>query len=140
MENTALLKSMLDEYNAKAFTHNYIFGFTDRHNVYAVTATSEILPLVCSLSSASRGGGQALRFRPNKAQKEMLKLMGAKVVCSVECFKAVVDAYQYNKGDTFEMLFAKGFGQEWEKNSTPFTKGADITHNGIGYQVKFEGA
>ena len=32
------------------------------------------------------------------------------------------------------------FGQIWEKDNVPFTKGGDIEVNGIAYQIKFQAA
>ena len=70
MNNSILFRKMVNDYNALAYTHNYIFGYTHKGIVYAVHADSEILPYVCTLDSASRGAGYSLRFKPNKAQKE----------------------------------------------------------------------
>ena len=140
MENTALLKSMLDEYTAKAYAHNYIFGFVDNKTVYEVYVTDEILPLVCSLSSASRGNGQALRFRPTKAQKELLKTCCCSMLCSAEYFNAECETSPYNRGEIFEKIITERCGQVWVKDSVPFTESGDLIVDGVHYQIKYDGA
>ena len=94
-----MLKTMTDRYNALAFTHNYIFGFTDRGVVYAVITDSSVLPYALTLDHASskNGGGYSVRFSPNKAQKEMLKTAGKLIaVCSEDQFNEMVKTSKYN--------------------------------------------
>lgn len=138
--NTALFKTMIDRYNAASFTHEYIFGFIDRGNVYVSFAQSDILPYVCTLDRASRGYGMAVRFKPNKAQKELLKMQKSFILCSEEAFNFSVSMSKYNKGEIFEKKIAAYFGQEWVKDNVPFTQDGDITVNGIAYQIKFQAA
>lgn len=143
MENITMLKTMTDRYNALAFTHNYIFGFTDRGVIYAVITDSSVLPYALTLDRASskNGGGYSVRFNPNKAQKEMLKTAGKLiVVCSEDQFNEMVKTSKYNKGEIFEMLMTEYFGQTWAKDNVPFTEAGDIEADGIAYQVKFQKA
>jgi hypothetical protein len=55
-------------------------------------------------------------------------------------FETLVEESKYNKGEIFEKLVTENFGQEWTKDNVPFTKGGDLTVNGIAYQIKFEKA
>lgn len=140
MENTALLYNMIRAYNSKAFTHEYLFGFSDRGNIYVARTNSKILPYVCCLDSASRGYGRSLRFRPTKAQKELLKTCRCSILCSVEYFNAECKASQYNRGEIFEKIVTERYGQVWTKDSVPFTKSGDLVVDGVHYQIKFEQA
>ena len=139
MTNSALLHSMIERYERKAFTNHYIFGFTFEHNVYAIELNADLLPSILCLDKASRGAGYSLRFCPTKDIKILL-MNGAKVLCSEKFFIEQVETSIYNRGEIFEKLVTEGFGQKWEKDNVPFWKGADVTANGIAYQVKFEKA
>ena len=140
MKNITLFKEMVDFYNDKAFTHNYIFGFNYKGNVYMVKTTSKVLAYVLKLDKASRGKGYSLRFKPNNKIREMLLAEGAELICSVEMFKELVANSKYNKGEIFERLVTEWYGQEWEKDNVPFTDDGDITVDGIAYQIKYEQA
>lgn len=140
MKNLELFRKMVKEYNRLAYTGEYIFGFEQNGNIYLIKATHEILPYVCKLDNASRGYGYALRFKPNKAQKEILKENGYTILCSKEYFEEVVKNSKYNRGEIFEKLVTEYFGQEWEKDNVPFTEDGDLTVNGIAYQIKYQSA
>lgn len=140
MVNKALFAEMVTFYNRKAFTHKYIIGIIFQGNIYMVKVTSDILPYILKLDKASRGNGYSLRFKPNKAVKELLLSKGATILCSVEMFQELVKSSKYNKGEIFEKLVTEFYGQEWEKDSVPFTDDGDLTVNGIAYQIKFESA
>lgn len=137
--NTAIFHKMINEYHAASFTSEYIFGFADRGNIWACYANAEILPYVLKLDKASskNGGGYSVRFNPNKATKELLKSGKAFILCSEAEFNTVYGDSKYNRGECFEMLIAKHFGQEWQKDSVPFTDDGDITVDGIPYQLKY---
>lgn len=136
----ALLKNMIDRYNALSFTHNYIYGFTFQNMVFMVEATADIMPYILKLDKASRGAGYSLRFCPTIAQKTMLLSMGAKVLCSKAFFENTCKESQYNKGEVFEKMVTEYFGQEWKKDNVPFTEDGDLTVYGTAYQIKFEKA
>lgn len=138
--NAVIFNTLINGYNAIAYTHEYIFGFIDRHNVYACFATADMLPYICKLDKASRGAGYSLRFTPTVAQKELLKTKECFVVCSEKYFNELHKASKYNRGEIFEKLVTEHFGQVWEKDTVPFTEAGDIEANGIAYQVKFEKA
>ena len=138
--NERTLEMMINRYNEKAFTHNYIYGFCLKGMVYMVVTTAEIMPYILKLDRASRGAGYALRFCPTTEQKLLLLAKGATALCTKEMFETLVEESKYNKGEIFEKLVTENSGQEWTKDNVPFTKGGDLTVNGIAYQIKFEKA
>ena len=134
-----LFKTMIDRYNAVAYTHEYIWGFEFHGVIYMAKTNADMMPYICKLDKASRGAGYALRFCPKTEQKVML-LPYAEVLCSAEYFKAVKAECGYNKGETFEKLVTEYYGQTWVKDNVPFTKDGDLTVDGIAYQIKFDRA
>lgn len=139
MTNPTLFANLIDRYNAVAYTHNYIWGFTFKGNVYMAITDRTYVPIVCTLDKASRGCGYSLRFKPTTAQKVAL-MAGAQVICSEKYFNELYAGCKYNRGEIFEKLVTEHFGQVWEKDNVPFTKAGDIEVNGIAYQIKFEKA
>ena len=139
MTNTALFTTMIHRYNKSAFTHNYIWGFTYKHNVYMAITTSEVMPIVCKLDKASRGAGYALRFCPNAGQKLAL-MPSATLLCSEKFFNEQVAESKYNNGEIFEKMVTEYFGQVWEKDNIPYTEAGDIEVDDIAYQIKFQKA
>lgn len=139
MKNIALFKNMIDRYEAVAYTHEYIWGFEYKGNIYMTVTDGTVLPFVTCLDKASRGAGYALRFKPTVAQKLVL-LTGAQVLCSKAYFEETVAASKYNSGEIFEKMVTEFFGQVWTKDNVPFTEDGDITVNGIAYQIKFQKA
>ena len=140
MTNINLFNNLINRYNNLSFTHNYIFGFVFKKNVYAVIATSEILPYILTLDAASRDAGYALRFNPTNEQKVFLLSKGAELICSKEYFEQTVVESDYNNGEIFEKLCTENLGQQWTKDNIPFTDDGDVTVNGIAYQIKFQKA
>ncbi len=139
MTNPTLFKSLIDRYNAVAYTHEYIWGFVLKGVVYMATTTAEVMPFVCKLDKASRGCGFALRFCPTIDQK-MVLMTSAVALCSERFFESEVANSIYNRGEIFEKMVTEYFGQEWEKDNVPFTEDGDITVDGIAYQIKFQKA
>ena len=139
MTNTALFATMINRYNEVAFTHNYIWGFTYKHNVYMAITTSEVMPLVCKLDKASRGAGYALRFCPTTDQKLVL-MPSATLLCSEKFFNEQVAESKYNNGEIFEKMVTEYFGQVWVKDNVPFTEAGDIDTDGVAYQIKYQKA
>ena len=130
-------------YHEVAFTNDYAFTFNYGGNFYLFETTlngSELAEMV-KFGMASRGAGCAIRFRPTNADKAEMVKRGAKVVCSTAYFKAVFEDSIYNRGEVAEMLITEMvFGQTWEKDSVPFTQGADIYTDTRAIQHKHEGA
>lgn len=140
MTNMVLFERLIEGYNSKAYTHNYIYGFYFQNVVYMVETTAETMPYILKLDRASRGAGYALRFCPNKSQKTFLLAKGATALCSKNFFEDAVKASKYNKGEMFEKMVTEYFGQVWEKDNIPFTEAGDIEVDGKPYQIKFEKA
>lgn len=140
MTNTTLFQNMINRYNALSFTHQYIYGFCYQNNVYMVRTDATLMPYILKLDKASRGAGYSLRFSPNNEQKVLLIGKGAQILCSKAFFDETVATSKYNKGEIFEKMVTEFYGQHWEKDNIPFTKGGDLTVNGIAYQLKFEKA
>lgn len=138
--NTALFAHMIDKYNEKAYTHNYIYGFIFQNMVYMVYTTAEVMPYVLKLDKASRGAGYSLRFCPTKEQKIFLLAKSAEVLCSKEFFENEVKNSIYNKGEIFEKMVTEFYGQTWVKDTIPFIDAGDIEVNETAYQIKFEKA
>ena len=139
MTNTALFMNLIDRYNAVAYTHEYIWGFEYKGNIYMSMTDSSAMAHVCKLDKASRGCGMALRFCPTADQKLAL-MTGAQVLCSKKYFEEVYADSKYNRGEIFEKMVTEYFGQEWEKDNVPFTEDGDITVDGIAYQIQFQKA
>ena len=137
--NTTLYNNLIDRYNKISYTHNYIFGFTYKGNVYACKSSSEVLPYILTLDKASRGAGYAIRFKPNTSQKLFL-LKSSEVICSVKYFEEMTADSKYNRGEIFEKIITENAGQVWTKDNLKFTEAPDVEIEGIGYQVKFEKA
>lgn len=140
MTNALIHNALIEGYNKASYTHEYMFAFTDRHMVYVAKANAEVLPYVTCLDKASRGAGYALRFKPNKSQKELLKMGECFMLCSEELLEAEFKASKYNRGEIVEKLITEYYGQVWEKDNVPFTEDGDLTVDGIAYQIKFQKA
>ena len=137
--NTILLYNLIARYVKIAFTHEYIFGFTYKGNVYMTFTKSDILPFILKVDKASRGAGYSLRFKPTNKQKILL-LENSNLICSAKYLKELKENSRYNYGEIFEKITHERFGKEWKKDNVPFTKGGDIEINGKAYQIKFEKA
>lgn len=137
--NTALFLNMINGYNKHAFTHNYIFGFAYKGNVYMSFRKADILPAILTLDLASRSAGYSLRFKPNNRIKVAL-LENATLICSEAFLEEQVKNSIYNRGEIFEKMVTERYGQTWVKDHVPFTDDGDITINGIAYQIKYQKA
>ena len=140
MEKNTILKNMVNYYNSKAYTHDYMLGFILDGVVYELNVNgSDLLDWVI-LDKASRGAGWSVRFRPTTAQKQAMVTAGARVVCTADYFMERLEACKYNKGEVFEALMTEEAGQTWVKDSVPFTDDGDLTAYGKAWQIKFQGA
>lgn len=138
MRNT--FENLIEKYNALAFTHLYIFGYSENGKIRAAFGTSDDLYKVCKLDKASRNGGNSLRFIPTKEQKKILDSLNGFTLCTTQEFKAMTTTSKYNSGEVFEKLVTEFFGQEWKKDFVSFTQAGDIEISGTPYQIKFERA
>ena len=138
---SSILISLISRYNALAFTHNYIMGFTYNDGIYVYNAVGLGAGIVLDKASSKCGGGYSLRYKPTKATKKALIESGeCRLICSKEYFVEMVENSKYNKGEIFEKLITESYGQKWEKDNVPFFRGADLTVNNIAYSIKFEKA
>lgn len=144
MANLPLHNSMVKRYETISGTHNYIFGFTYKKNIYACVCENfaDLASITC-LDKASRNGGCSLRFKPNTGIKNLLFTLANRsaVVCSAEFFDGQMENFKGNRGELFERLAFEFFGgtQNTVKNAD-FTTGGDGVINGVEYQVKYDKA
>lgn len=134
-----MLNSMLKFYTEHAYTDNYIMGFSFKGYIYAIYKHGNDLASMLKVDKASREQGLSLRYRPVKAQKIKM-LFDAECVGSMDTLTAIAKAMHINKGEAFEKMITEAHGQTWHKDSLAFTDGADLTADGIDYQIKFEEA
>lgn len=101
--------------------------------------------------SSKRGGQLKARIRLNTLDRAALKNRSECIRLGTmdELTTAYVDAFQKargkkapkNNGWVFECAVTERLGgQTWEPDKVPFWKAPDVTINGIGYQVKGDGA
>ncbi len=135
-----LLKVLQDAYHELSATDNYIMVFVYGGIVYMTICSADMVNRVTCLDKASRGAGYSLRFKPNKAQKQMLLANGATALCSTSLFDHMVAESIYNRGEIAEKIVTEYFGQVWTKDNVPYTEAGDINVDGIEYQIKFEKA
>ena len=138
--NTTIKTELIHFYMSHAYSHAYLVGFTFKGVVYYTELSAEQMAQFIKLDKAGRGQGYSLRFKPNTGDKLALLSAGAKVLCSAEHFKALVESCKYNKGEVFERLLTELYGQTWVKDNVPFDKGADLEADGKNFQIKFEQA
>ena len=141
MTNSAILEMLLAQYNALAFTHNYIIGFPYKGVVYFGFITAEKLDRFFALGVASRGRGYIIRFIPRNDQKlALLTLANMQPLMSEKYFNMLLSESKYNRGEVFEKAITERFNQTWEKDSVPFDKAGDIVIDGVPYQIKYASA
>ena len=101
--------------------------------------------------SSKRGGQLKARIRLNKLDRAALRNRAECIRLGTmeELTAAYVAAYEKaqgkkapkNNGWVYECAVTERLGgQTWEPDSVPFWKAPDVTINGIGYQVKGDGA
>ena len=144
MKNEAILNYLVRGYNRLAFTHNYIFGYVANGMVYGarVMDARDLLPYIACLDRASskNGGTLQLKYKPNKAQVEIIKesAVEIKAICSEAYLEDGAKNSRYNRGQLFEMLSARAYGGEQvDRKNAKFTECGDIVVKGTHYQVKF---
>jgi len=137
----AILINLIARYNSKAYTHNYIYGFTYKNFIYYVEFVGLTFGIKLDKASSKCGGGYTIRFNPTTKEKEEIVLSGlAKVLCSKEYFITEKENSKYNKGEIFEKMITEKFNQKWEKDNIPFFSGADLVTKEKAYSIKFEKA
>lgn len=141
----AIKEFMIQKYDIHNYTHLYIIGIKWKKQVIACVVTSAVLEKIVTLDRASRGEGYSIRFKPNmKTRMYILRnALETFKICSVDELERVAKTEvgkRTNRGSAFEKLVTEYFGQEWCKDSVPFTEAGDIEINGKAYQIKYEGA
>ena len=141
----AIREFIIQEYDEKSFTHLYIIGIKWKKQVIACIITSAVLEKITMVDKASRGARYSLRFKPNTTIRLYLlkNALATYKICSVDELERVAReevGKRTNRGSAFEKLVTEHFGQEWRKDSVPFTEAGDIEVNGKAYQIKYEGA
>ena len=139
MDKAMLKIAMIRQYNKIAFTHNYIFGFVRNGLVYACMVENAIDLIETLTYIEKRSAGFNLRYRPNKAQQEIIlaNATETKILGSFDSFEIEKANHKGNRGNCFEDLCTIAWNGEQTAVNLDFTKGGDIIINGIHYQAKF---
>ena len=141
MVKGVILAKMVKFYNSYAYTHNYMVAFNWEKMVMVAFVNGSDLEKITILDKASRGAGNALRFKPNMAQKNwLMENCETFALCPVANMESLFASSKYNKGEIVEKLITEYFGQIWEKDNIPFTEDGDLTVDNIAYQIKYEKA
>lgn len=125
--------TMWNTYRNLSASHTYAIGFVLNGNLY-MSERKQVGQFV-TYEKASRGQGMGLRLRLKKADKVRL---AKRAICLGSADRLTETAY--NKGENFERLVHEYHGQEWVKDTIPFTVCGDIRVNGVEIQIKFDGA
>ena len=135
---------LIDNYNKLAYTHSYIFGYTENGMVYGAVVMngSDLLPYITSVDRASskNGGTYSLKYKPNKAQLALIKERSCKIfsLCSVDFLEEAFHSSKQNRGQIFEALTTLKFRAETPKaKNAKFTDCGDIIVKGHHFQVKY---
>ena len=139
-EQITFCEEMVDYYGSTAFTHEYLFGWAENDDVYAVFVDWNLfkkLLLKNDKAATSKGGALKIRVRIDTKARAILK-KSAFILGKVEELTA---DKKYNRGENFErMVTEKLCGEQWEKDSIPYYMAGDINYKGEPIQVKFDGA
>lgn len=136
----AYCEEMRDFYGKTAFTHKYLFGWTENSDVYAVFVewdSFKNLLLKNDRAATSKGGALKIRVKADTRARAILK-KSAFILGRIE---ELVEDKKHNKGENFERMAAEKLcGTQWKKDSIPYYKAGDIEYKGQAIQVKFDGA
>lgn len=122
-------------YNKTSAATKYGLGFEYKGFIY-LALTNRLLRkyLYVDRESTSHGGKKIIRFGISLKQ-------ASRLVKTAICVGTVADMDGVkNKGERFEQLVYKLFGQQWHKDHTPYWKAGDITVNGEQIQLKYQKA
>ena len=127
--------NMIRDYHKLSAADYYILGFELDGYIYAVKQKRLYSKyLKTDRESTKNGGANILRLILTKKQKKTLtkKLLPVATVADMENAK--------NRGEWFEKLIFKIYGQSYKKDRTRFDKQGDIEIDGAQVQLKFERA
>ena len=130
-------------YENLAFTHNYVYGYTYKKMVY-FSFMEGLNGETCKFDRASGSHGIKVRFHPTNAHKVEFMKHETYALCTEEEWEAYVEAHKHgkqkNRGIAFERILSERFNVEWAPNNDRFNDAPDMVINGVGYQLKFQGA
>lgn len=133
--------NIVNRYHAGQAHTREIFGFKRKTEIWAVEVESDPALLYAITYLEKRSGDISLRYRPTKAQQEIIlsNALQVKVLCSADWLEAENKrSEKENRGDIVERLAAKEWGGIRPINrATKFTECGDFEANGIQYQVKY---
>ena len=69
MMNTTIFHKMVNDYDATSYTHEYMFGFADRGNIWLTLANASILPYVCTLIAQAATADMRSASSPTRLRK-----------------------------------------------------------------------
>jgi hypothetical protein len=131
---------MCQRYISGSASSRDILCFARGGNVWAVEVAESLALLNAVTYTEKRSGGVSLRYRPNKAQQDLIlsNALRVEILCSVEYLEAVKADYNNNRGDAVEAMTARRWnGIQPKARNTKFTDCGDFNANGIEYQVKY---
>ena len=138
-------ENLVNLYNANAYTHAYIFAYTEKGKVYGArieNAKDLIFSVTCTDTSSAKSGGRSisLRYRPNRQQVEIIKRNAVEIleICTMENLENLYRTERKNRGEIVEKLSAEKFhGKQIGKPNADFRTQGDIQIGSTEYQVKF---
>lgn len=135
----AYMDEMIAFYHDTAFTDCYMMGFENNGNLYNVTLKWDEFraALKYDRAAASKGGMLKIRVKPAAALLNKWARRAVKVGIAAE----LTEDKKHNRGENYERIITEKLcGEQWEKDSIPYTDAGDVIYNGVSYQVKFFGA
>lgn len=138
---TTLHLNLVNRYHAGQAHSREILCFKRKAEIWAVEVESNTALLYAVTYLEKRSKDISLRYRPTKAQQELIlsNALRVQVLCSAEWLEAENKrSEKENRGDIVERLAAKAWGGVRPKNrAAKFTECGDFEVNGIQYQVKY---
>lgn len=132
-------------YNEHSYTtDNYIVGYHKDNLVYASVIKYHFVNLATVDTSSSKSGHQSkcLRYRQSSKTVKTIEenAIETYVLCTLEQLEQLAREYsnRANRGKAFERLVTEHYGQTWTDDHVEWWAGADITVNGVGYQIKYD--
>ena len=127
--------NMIRDYHKLSAADYYVIGFELYGYVYAVKQKRLYSKyLKADKESTKNGGANILRLILTKKQKKTL----TKKLSPIATIEEMKNAK--NRGEWFESLIYKIYGQSYKKDNARFDKQGDIEIDGVQVQLKFERA
>lgn len=139
--NALLHNHAARQYHKASSTNNYILCFARNKTVWAVEVNDVDSLFIQSISYLEmRSKGWTLRFRPTKAQQDIILSRASRVelICSTTYLETEKVNHNNNRGNTVEDLVTMVWkGTQPDNPNTCFTERGDFNANGTEYQVKY---